>query len=320
MVDYSRISEGLQQPYFEKVSGENPDNIKKINVDEVEALFEAINKYNLQFTKGARALINTEEKPTRLVKSTLLKERASSEGLLAINFSYEDQQIVDQIGLKLEPVITDEKKIFASDSTCVDGRELRLNIVDEKKFVSFLGLLGLEQVVNTDIEHNLKDLSKMLTNQILQQFGFSSPTSEGFELLSNMPEIIENYKRLGLADSIEKMEIYLIHIRQGDMKEYVEIEKAGLFLGPDDNDWGPAKWQNDATSRILKDHWGRALEVVKVTGVNPKARELYKKLLNHLKYCAENASQDVINNPHIEQKSEFLDILEGVKSELSGML
>lgn len=320
MADYSRITEGLLQPNFEKVSAENSDNIKKVNVDEVVSLFEAINEYNLQFTAGVRPLINAEEKPSRLVKSKFLKEGSSSEELLAINLSNEDQQIVDQIGLKLEPVIADEKKIFALDGTCVDRRKLRLNIVDEKKFVSFLGLLSPDQVVNTDIKDNLKDLSKMLTSRILQQFGFSTPTNEGFELLGNIPEIIETYKRLGLADSIEKMEIYLTHIRQGDMKEYVEIEKAGLFLGPDDDDWGPAKWQNDATSEILKDHWGRALEVVKAIGVNLKARELHRKLLNHLRYCVDNASQDVINNPQIKQKSDFLDILEGVKLELSEVL
>ena len=91
-----------------------------------------------------------------------------------------------------------------------------------------------------------------------------------------------------MADSIDRLYIYLNHARQGDLREYLIVEKWNLLAEPG-RGFGPADWQKDgATSR-----WESALEALRMAKNNPKAAELYQQLSEHLLKCIKIARNDV---------------------------
>jgi len=322
MIDSSRTPERPQQPNSETVRvNHDGNNVAEVDVEAVETLFEGIKKYNDQFTiervlERSRVSNFEEEKPPWPVDNKSLIKEVVNQEILAINLSCRYEQTLKQIGLTLEPV-SGKRVTFIDNDTYIGDGELRLNIVDGERFVSFLSVLSPDQVVNPNLKDNLKNLSKIFTSQILNQYDLSNPNDEALQLFGHMAGIIDQYKRLGLGDSIEKMEIYLTHMRQGNLREYVAIEKEILFKGCDY--WRLVKWQTEPFPYRLRERWDKAFEVLRAIGVNPKARELYEKLINNLKNCVDEASLNIPKPKTSEREFGFFMILDEVKFELDRM-
>ncbi len=336
MTDCSRTPERpqqTQQPNVETVKvNQDGNNVVEVSVEAVKALFEGINKYNDQFSIGttlARLLRRDIEKqlkdregqnvskeggtPFRL-KDKPLREEGVNQQISAINLFYQNQQILGQIGLTLEPVSGKKATLFMEDAS-VGAGEIRLNITDGEKFTSFLSVLSPDQVKNANLSGDLKKLAEVFVSQITDQYNLSDPSDEALQLFGRMAGIIGQYKRLGLGDSIEKMEIYLTYMKQGNLREYLAIEKEDLFKGPDDG-WGPAKWQTDATPKRLREYWGGAMDILESMKTNPKAENLYKTLKNHLKMCVDKAKLNIPKGISLERTSEYIAILKSVSIEL----
>lgn len=316
---------GIERPQKPNERNETPSSggelVSGEDVESMVAMYQRLKEYNKQFSFG-RVVASLIESAVRTEDSSLGDERPfthyeNNRELSLIPYFYEYREILEKTGLTFKPKYGEKdepvEKIGA-DSLKI----LELKIEDQDRFMSFLGNLRQDQVAKTDLKYVLEHLSDRLSNQLLEGFGFSSPNDNDYKLFNNFPRIMDDYKRLGLGFLVEKTERYWSHIKQGNIREYAEIEAAGLFKGPNDS-WGPAKWQTDATPEILWRDWGTALEVLKNCRLNPKATKLYKELLNNLINCANVASQNIPHNLSADVKSKFNEIFSGVKSQLAEM-
>ena len=106
----------------------------------------------------------------------------------------------------------------------------------------------------------------------------------------------------------------------GDLREYVSIERRGLFSEPG-KFFGPADWQRDSTPPYLEGRWNEALQILRITKENPKAADLSKKLHLHLSMCVKVALDGLqtLNYLQPEQQQQHQKILETAKQNLDGM-
>ena len=84
-------------------------------------------------------------------------------------------------------------------------------------------------------------------------------------------KIIDEYKRLGMADAVTKLEDYFNHGMTGDLREYVSIERKGL-LSPPGKFFGPADWQIDSSPSYLEARWNEAISILEIAKKIQKQR------------------------------------------------
>jgi hypothetical protein len=170
--------------------------------------------------------------------------------------------------------------------------EMRANVSDGRRFVSFLHGLNPDQVERTDLKTNLENLSEILARQALGNYDLNHPSDEALQLLGNLGQIVGEYQRLGMSQSIQQLDTYLAHSRQGDLREYVLIEYKGYLSAPGES-FGPADWQRDTSDESLKAKWDEAIDTLRKTRTNPNAKPLYDQLQNHLLKCIKIAREDL---------------------------
>lgn len=66
--------------------------------------------------------------------------------------------------------------------------------------------------------------------------------------------------------------------------------------------FGPADWQVDSGPENLKNRWDRAIETLRISKANPKARQLYDRLHSHLLKCVKIARGDM---KRLEERSAY---------------
>lgn len=309
-------SENNQQITFE-VNG-SPVNMR---INDVSFLFIDLDKYNYQFSMGAmmaRALGNIMRINDSDTNDSLnVVDEETSQQANAFFLASAHKNTLENLGLALEP-ISGSATMFVEGQTANDG-QMRLNVVNGDNLVAFLGALQVGHLETTGIKSDLNNLSSILTRQVADRYNFTDMvlTDEMFQLFGNIEKIIEDYKRLGLPESVEQLSIYLEHGKAGDLREYIFIERAGLFKEPGHN-FGPADWQVDSTPASLRNRWNGAIYLLQLTKENPKASDLFAKLHRHLSMCVEIAINKVEGLTYLntEQKTESKQVLTDAKTSL----
>jgi hypothetical protein len=263
-----------------------------VSVHDVRDFFGDINRYNNHFSVGSmlgRLLdepIQRKPEEQAPVLTTLGLEESNQQAESFI-VAAKHKQLLNDIGLTLEPVSGKSNEIMALGESAGAG-EMRINISDKDRFVSFLGAIKPEQIDEVKLRTTLETIPSILSNQILDAYDLQAPGETAMQLFSSMDTIVTEYKRLGMGDAVSRLETYLIYGKQGDLREYISIEKQGLFAEPGIT-FGPATWQTDMLPQMLEDKWRDAFQVLEMLRQNPNGKNLYSALRDQLIRCADFA-------------------------------
>ncbi|MEK7450690.1 MAG: hypothetical protein AAB662_01985 [Patescibacteria group bacterium] len=304
----------------------NGERAVSVQIADINSLFRDIESYNRQFSLGSQM--------SSLISGAFDKrgKKESSEDSEEIFSGISDEQqhmsvlrlsvvhgdLLKNIGLSFDPVSGKEGIALFKGKRAESG-EMRLSIDNRGQFTAFLKGLASEQVSKTLLEENLTSLTNVLNKQILDNYDLKEPDDETLSFLGSLGTIVAEYKRLGLVVEAEKLEEYLIHSREGNLREFVEIRASGLMQKPGEG-FGPADWVKDSGPKFLTRKWDEALAVLRNASKNPKAHGLHKELLAHLNECVIIAQKNLegIKYYTSENKAKLKEILAKAADELSG--
>lgn len=295
----------------------------KVNLHEVNGLFGDIEKYNSQFSLGsmmARMIISRFEPESDEILPPGQTSIGSEEGNQQANSFFviaKHKKLVTDIGLSLEPV-SGKSGTIAGEGESAGAGEMRINIISHEHFTSFLGALEPQQLTTTGLKIHLEKLPTVLSQQILGSYDLQAPGEEALQLFAGMEKIIAEYKRLGMGEAVSRLQTYLEHGKIGDLREYVWVERKGLFSEPG-KFFGPADWHTDSSPEMLDRRWSDATEILRLTKENPRSGDLYQRLQRHLDMCVESALSDLQTLKYLspERKHEHQEILERAKQRLN---
>ncbi|MBI2049521.1 hypothetical protein HYT32_01240 [Candidatus Roizmanbacteria bacterium] len=302
---------------LQSINGSHAETEQSSRVRQFNELFGDIITFNKRFsTAGILGRLVTEiDSRTEAGESSgnrvvgLSKIGGEEEQLrTASGISLMHKPILDSLGISIEPV-SGKYGSFYKDGEKVGIGELRVNITERSKYLSFL-----ERLDNPDLQtkENLQSLANILAQQIYDNYNLEKPSDEALQLLGSLGKIIDQYRRLNIVGT-ERLETYLVHSRKKDLKEYIIIEQAGLLHEPGKY-FGPADWQKNASPDYLRKRWGDAIKVLEMVRVNPNAKGLYDQLYSHLKNCLDIASKDLEELPYKEDyKSALRPVLQEIK-------
>lgn len=281
-----------QQDQLVSIKLETGNGSSELRLAAVNHLFADISRYNDQFSLGSMmasqlfSFIRLEgEEAATTPRGLGGEEEYQQMTASAINAIH--RGTLDTIGLSLEPVSGKHATMMGLGGQAGDG-EMRINVANRNRFTSFLVALTPELVGSTGIRPNLESLSGILSQQIFDHYNLQESGDEILELFGGLGAIVNQYKRLGMKEAVVGLEIYLIHARQGDLREFVAVERNSLLAEPGKS-FGPADWQKDTTPEGLEERWGNALAILQVAKNNPKAHGLYEQLKQHLSDCLKAA-------------------------------
>jgi hypothetical protein len=249
---------------------------------------------------------------TRQMKKEEVEERVKDfieeTGITAEDVGDEDTYEAKRVGKFLEDLSEEA-------SRSVRLTEMRLNISDSTKFVAYLENLKTGSVDQTERD-SLKELSKILEQQLIGEYDVTNPSDDRFlNLVGSLGKIVEQYERLGIES--EKLKQLLDITRQGYLKDFLLVERQNYLL-PYDQGFGPARWHRDMTDDNYERNWRKAIDIYNQTLKNPKAHELSEKLRNHLLEAIKIARGEINNSEHLKTNhSKFLHTLEKVSTVLA---
>lgn len=318
------IPESEQQIPKEQVAPivfKNKDKEFQVKPTEIDELFADIGKYNQQFSMGAmltQALfshIRLEDEEASTPKG-LEAVKETQQHLTASGINLIHENTLKKLGLTLEPISGKHARIFHAGEEVGEG-EMRVNIVDRSQFLAFLNILEPNQVQDSQLKNHLQDLSQILSQQLYDNYNLEKPQDEMLELFGGLEQTINQYRRLGLGESVKRLETYLKNARNGSLREYIAVERYNLLANPGES-FGPSDWQKDAGPESLSQRWEIAINTLKRLQSNPKAQELYQQLRNNLNKGVETAQTDlptlVYYSP--EAKIKLSDVLNKARVNL----
>jgi len=301
---------------------ENGERVANVQIAAVDSLFQDIGAYNKQFSLGGQmsSLISGlfdreegEEFENPLGKISEEQQHMSASGLNVIH-----GDLLARVGLSLEPVTGKDNTVFFEGQSAGSG-EMRLNISDRGQFAGFLKGLSPDQVSETPLGENLATLTGVLNKQVLDNYSLNEPNDNTLSFLGSLGTIVDEYKRLGLSTEAEKLEEYLVHSREGNLREFVAVKASGLMQEPGKG-FGPADWVGDASPSFLSRKWNEAFHILRSIRENPKAHDIYKQLLDQLNMSAAHSREKLSEIEYYtpEHRAALGEILTVASDGLSG--
>lgn len=144
---------------------------------------------------------------------------------------------LSQIGLSLEYTECSVIKLAIGNEQ-YSSSSLEFNLIDGKKFISFLSQLSEETITKSNFLSYLQNVADSLTKQLIWNYDLSKNMSdETLELIVNMKRIIKEYQRLGQGEQVKRLIDCLKNKQERTLREYLvglriknELEAAKLFL------------------------------------------------------------------------------------------
>lgn len=310
-------AEELNHPKMAVVTFQEKSETVAVDLGDIDTLFGHIKKYNEYFSLGnmmARRVISLYEKDDSITPDSDELQQANAFIMRSIHAG-----LLEKVGLSLEPVSGKIATMIGARGIVCDG-QIRINIADGDRFVSFIQALNPEHFDSTNIKFHLENLSQILIQQIIDHYNFGSnaPQHEVLQLFGQLEKIITEYKRLGLDSAANSLEEYLTHARSGDLPEFIKITKMDLLDDPEES-FGPARWQRDCTPESLNQKWDETFKILDKLRNSPQSLAFYHKLLEHIKSCIDIAIADHKKNTDIftaDDHREVERILNNAKKRL----
>lgn len=219
------------------------------------------------------------------------------------------RDLLDKTGISLESIRKGVMFTSAGNNEERQPSEIRINLRDGKKFLTYLNSLNENDLKESQIS-GLKTVVDNLTKQLVEQYELDNSEDERMlELFGSMDDIIQEYKRLdssgnsGLSESVNDLSEYLSIARKKYLREYF-IAKNNHFLDPMDGDgFGPGKWHKDSNEKSYENYWGDVVKKVNLIGVNQNAADLYKQVVDNLKNILINVKKDITDKSDYFKKN-----------------
>lgn len=290
----------------------------EVNLQNIENVCADLKTYNKRYSLGgvmASMVISHFEKEVGTQDNILEAEKDGQE-LDSFFLIATKKEELKKIGLKLEPV-TGTSTIVTQESQA-NLQEMAIKIENFDRFTPFLTALTEENISGTNLKESLEKIPIAMAKEIVND---CKSQSDHIEIpTKNLKGIIEQYKRLGMSQSVEKIEKYLEYHEKGCLKEYVIIDGKNLLAEPGTT-FGPAEWQSDSTPEMLERRWNEAVHILYIAKQNPKADELSEKLRQHLETCIKLGLVDLRSNMKEGlRRSQLEVVLESAKQKLEQIL
>lgn len=261
-------------------SNESEEDLQEIDLGELD---NSIQEYNRQYNWG-----------------TMLAEEVTGESSKKISvgeLGKMHERALEKTGLSLEPVSTGT--LISRDEERPSS-EMRMNVSDGGKFITYLKALDEKQLSESQIK-GLQTVAQSLTTQLTQQYELDNPNDKRMiELLGHLDQITQQYKRLdeqgktNLSKPVGNLVTHLDASRKGYLREHVLAEKEQLLSTNQDHTFGPYDWWSDSSSKSFKDnYWKTALEAAKKISDNPKANDLYRQVLSNFKGALRFSKEEI---------------------------
>lgn len=266
--------------------------VEEINLLAINHLFSDLKNYNDQFSTGkviTRGLFSMMFDEDDQIGESLKKE-GEDQQITTSTLSAIHQNTLNKIGLTIEP-ITGGATFYAGGEEA-SAVQMGINIQDRNKFTPFLHALQPVQVQEIGLKPILESLTGKLAAKVLEA-NLNEPSDEVLQLFGGLGKIVDEYKRLGMTPSVKTLETYLEHARQGDLKEFVSIERWN-YLSEPGRGRGPEHWDGgDMSPESVAINWDAALNTLVMTRDNTNAQQLYKQLGPHLLSCISIARENL---------------------------
>lgn len=200
----------------------------------------------------------------------------------------------------------------------IEERGLEINIDSSRRYLRFLRNLSEAQVNELDMGNDLYLISYNFFQFIYTSYDLNNIIPEGQEQIDTLKEILKIYNGLGI-DTYGVQQL-VNHIEQGDIYEYVAIGNESLLSAPEDNIFGPGRWQEDTDLEEFTERWRNAIDILQKAKRNPKASSLYFQLAENLRLCAQKAKiffDSEKNSYDIETTNNLKVIINDVIQQLS---
>jgi hypothetical protein len=172
-------------------------------------------------------------------------------------------------------------------------KELRLDIIDAGKLISFFKSLTSEDSANTDIRHALVTTAGILIRQLTSYYDVDKPDDRLIELIGNAEVISSELKRLEIFEGVDILDKYLLNARRKTLTEFVKLRDTESLTKPADSGFGPAQWHGDMSPAHYAERWQVMYEAIQNALKNENALPLVNEAIDNLILCASLAVKDM---------------------------
>lgn len=295
----------------------NPDLPKQQSIEALVDVVASIDQYNRTHslfgefgafidTRAQQEVMETGTRSTPLDK--LAEERENAFEAARANASK-----ARSIGLGFD-FGTDERIIFfgMGDDEGDKGKrpkELRLDLTDAAKFISFLRSLTPEDIDDKAIQHALTATSGILIRQLTKHYDVKKPDDRLIELLGNAESISNELKRLNVNEGVNILDQYLANARQKTLREFVGLRNTQALQKPEVGGFGPSEWHTDMTPELYKARWQAMSEALRDCLKNENAVPLVHEGIHNMINCAETAIKDMeLKLPEQAKESHYAKV------------
>jgi hypothetical protein len=305
----------------------SPEYAQELKTLDLGPISEEVERYNSRFSMGAmmaRMVIeHAGTKPGEEAESPITEREQEDQAafLQRIENQYGIQMAKSGIGLES----TKGKAVLMTADGESESTVLRVNLKDRTAFLAYLSALDSETISSSQVR-GLTDVAKNLETQLKEVYSLDKPDVRANELLTNLNEIVEGYKKLdpdgskGLSKTVEELSVLQQMASKKQLKEHLMIERAGLMAEVGGNNFGPSKWHTDSDEVSYKRYWDQALEVLSKVRANPDAADLAIDLNSNLQASilyAKNELEKKNQDKDNEREKFKLKVLEKVSSKLN---
>jgi hypothetical protein len=273
---------------------------------------DAIDAHNSEFSMGklmARALLQHTDKQDRIqglvdagATESEAEETVDFVGDESMPMTKEEQMARSVVGITNAPVLESTGLALSPLRTTAtmysEGGEqkvgqVRLQVTDGSRFSGFLQTVNPESV-DDKFKGSVTKVVRSVVSEARMAITHDVEEATAHETLAYGQGIVTGLERIGLGDEDitgELRQLYK-HAQNGDVKEFVLANTKQLLTTPDEQGFGPAQWQRDASPEFLASHWKEVVDILKMTKANPKATELYQQMLESVRTSLDFAVND----------------------------
>lgn len=277
-------------------------DLAKLNISDLE---KSLREYNKQFNFGtllAEHIIEATEGKNE--DNELYKPKISIQDI-----ENEHRDLLDKTGISLESVKRGVMFTLMGDDEGKEPSEVRINLRDGKKFLTYLNSLNESDLKESQIS-GLKLVADNLTKQLVEQYELGNSDDERMlELFGSVENLIQEYKRLdpqgfiGLSESVNDLSEYLSIARKKYLREYLVVKNNHLLDTINSDGFGPGKWHKDSNEKSYENYWGDTIKKVNLIGTNQNAADLYKQVVDNLKNILINVKKDITDKSDYFKKN-----------------
>jgi hypothetical protein len=241
-------------------------------------------------------LTGTKELAEALNDSLDVQKIIQSNSANGISIFY--QSLAIKLGLSIE-LTNDNERLTLSNENYFEGKQIRFNISDTQRFLSFLNNLNPE-TLDDNFKDALESLMKNLSSQLADHFIVSTNMS-AVKFMNHIETITEQCKRLNLNKVAINLEKYSDYLKVGILKEFLMLENKGCLVDEKNNYNNPSIWQKIYEPDFFEQKWDYVLDILNNIAHKPQASKYFLKLNDYFLSCAET-SLSRVENPDFTPK------------------